>query len=448
MVGRGVGPSTREVERPRTPSPHEVAPLLSDTCVRAAKARERRYRLADADGLLLEVLPSGRRVWRYRYRLHGRRRDATLGTYPALGLAAARKARDAMRAQVEGGTDPVDARRDADRRRDGETFEAVALRWLASHGGAGSTVETYERLLRLHLLPSLGARAVGDVDAPMLLDVLRAPEARGYVAAARNARTVAKRVLDFAIAEGLRTSNPARDIGAAMKTRETRHHPAITDPVRFGGLLRALDALTGTATVRNALRLVTLLPLRNVELRTLAWEHVDTDAAVLRLPRGHVGKRKATAFVVPLSRQALAILDEQRDVAPTASPLVFPAVRPGRRMPPTDERRDWTPIGRQTLGDAIRRTPFAGEHTVHGFRSSLKTLGDERLDERLDLLERALTHTVGSTVERAYSRGEHTEQLRALFQSWADYCDRLRAGGDGAADERVVPIGAGRKTSA
>ncbi|MDQ5898643.1 MAG: hypothetical protein QG612_2729 [Pseudomonadota bacterium] len=220
-------------------------------------------------------------------------------------LAEARKRRDDARALVAAGTDPSEARKEAKasraqaqeieaKREAGEplpgTFEAVARDWLAVRRDewAPSYFEKIEARLANDVFPYVGRTPIGDVTPPDLLALLRRIEARGAIESARRVRETCSLVFRFAVAEGRVISDPARDLAGALKTHTRRHIPAVTDPVRFGELLRAIDAYRGTPPVRAALQLAALVFLRpGSELREAEWSEFDLEAgAWLVPPRG------------------------------------------------------------------------------------------------------------------------------------------------------------------
>lgn len=413
---------------------------LTDTAIRKAAPGEKPRKMADGGGLYLELQPSGAKYWRLKYRFGGKEKRLSLGTYPAVTLAEARRRRDDAKALLASGTDPSAARQAAKADKvqaeqvatllaSGEplpgTFEAVARDWLAVQrdGWAPSYHVKVEARLANHVFPYIGNLQAADVAPPDLLAVLRRVEARGTVESAGRVRETCSQVFRFAVAEGRITSNPARDLAGALKTHVTKHIPAITEPLRFGELLRCIDAYRGTPAVRAALQLAALVFLRpGSELREAKWVEFDLDAAVWLVPAERLKRRKAGKLhgpphLVPLSRQAVAILQD-----------LFPLTGRGEHVFPGVRHRN-EPMSLNTLNAALDAMGFNGdEHRAHGFRASARTMLHERLNYPPEVIEAQLAHSVPDALGRAYNRTQHADRRRDMLQAWADYCDRLRIG--------------------
>lgn len=402
--------------------------------------------LSDGGGLSLLVQPSGAAWWRLRYWIASKENRLSLGTYPAVSLADARKRRDDARGLIAAGTDPSTARKDAKSaslqaqhvatlKANGEplpgTFEAVARDWLAIRRGgwAQSYFDKIEARLVNDVFPYIGDVPIGDVTPPALLVLLRRIEDRGAIESARRVRDTCSLVFRFAVAEGRGTSDPARDLVGALKKHTRRHIPAITDPLRFGELLRSIDAYRGTPQVRTALQLAALVFLRpGAELREAQWNEFDLDAGAwlvpaARMKRRKEGKENGPDHLVPLSRQAVALLRELQLLTGRGAYL-FPGVR----------HRD-QPMSENTLNAALDAMGYNGdEHRAHGFRASARTMLHERLSIPPEAIEAQLAHSVPDELGTSYNRTQFLDQRRQMMQTWADYLDRLRAGA------QVVPI--------
>ena len=394
---------------------------LTDTAIRKAKPRERPYKLGDAGGLYLLVTPNGGRWWRLKYRHGGKEKLLSLGTYPDVGLKDARGRRDEARKQLAAGVDPGEARK-ATKTAKADSLEAVAREWHAKY--ARLWVQTHAdkimRRLERDVFPWLGARSVGEVTAPELLAVLRRIEARGAVELAHRAHQNLGRIFHYAIATGRAERNPAIDIRGALPPAKERHHAAITEPKAVGELLRALDGYQGTPEVRAALRLAPLLFVRPGELRKAEWAEIDLDAAEWRIPAEKMKMREL--HIVPLSRQAVAILRELRPLTGSGR-YVFPSARTITR-----------PMSENTVNAALRRIGYTkDEMTGHGFRSLASTLLNEHGWHR-DAIERQLAHGERDAVRAAYNYAEHLPKRRKMMQAWADYLDSLKTGAE------VVPL--------
>lgn len=392
--------------------------MLTDTKLRALKPRPKLYRVADAQGLAIEVTPAGGRNWRYRYRFDGKASMLALGSYPTVSLGEARERRDEARKLLAEGINPAQAARDrraSQAERATNSFAAVALELLAKREregmGAGS-VQRERRLIERDMA-SIADLPIADVTAPVLLTALRKIEARGVLETAHRARGLASRVFRYGVATGRAERNPASDLIGALERPQTAHFAAQTEPAQMADLLRAMWSYQGTPVVQAALRLTPYLFVRPGELRTMRWDGVDWDACEWR----YFVTKTRTDHVVPLAPQAVGIL---RDLHPLTkrSEYVFPGARSAAR-----------PMSENAVNVALRTLGIDGTTAVaHGFRASARTMLDEVLGFRPDLIEHQLAHAVKDPNGRSYNRTAHLPERRKMMTAWADYLDALRTG--------------------
>lgn len=393
--------------------------MLTDTKLRALRPRDRLYRVADANGLCVEVTPAGSRLWRYRYRFNGRASMLALGEYPHVSLVDARRRRDEARTALAAGASPVAAaraRRAAQIERAENTFGALAHEWIDSHGAAlaPGTLKRERSMLDRFLMPALGKVPVADVKAGDVLAALRRIQDKGRIETAHRVRALASRILRYGVATGRAERNPVADLVGALPTPEATHFAAPTEPAPVGELLRAVDGYSGYAVVAAALKLAPLVFARPGELRAMRWADIDFDAAEWR----YIATKTGTPHIVPLAKQALAILRELHALTGT-SEFAFPSVRSWKR-----------PISDNTMNAALRRLGYTTEQmTSHGWRAVARTMLDERLGFAPHLIEHQLAHAVRDPLGRAYNRTSHLPERRKMMQAWANYLDQLRANG-------------------
>lgn len=406
--------------------------MLTDTKLRSLKPKGKIYRVADSNGLCIEVRPAGTKFWRYRYRYAGKPTMASLGEYPALSLADARAARDKARVLLKAGANPVyvaQAERAAMAERTESTFGAIAEELLGKRAREGLSPGSVKRERRLveKGLASIRGVPVADVTAPALLSALRKIEARGTIETAHRARSLASQVFRYAIATGRAKGNPAADLIGALERPQTKHFASVTDPAKVGNLLRALHAYQGTPAVATALKLAPLVFVRPGELRTARWADVDLEAGEWR----YTATKTGTPHIVPLATQAVALLQELQPIT-QRSEYVFPSARGAKR-----------PMSENAVNVALRIMGFdSSTMTGHGFRAMARTILDEELGFRPDFIEHQLAHAVRDPNGRAYNRTAHLAERRKMMQSWADYLDKLREG-----DKKVVPLARKRSGS-
>lgn len=391
---------------------------LSDTAIRKMKPTEKIQRLFDGGGLYLEVSPAGGKWWRLKYRYGGKEKRLSLGTYPDTGLADARSKRDAARRLLAGGTDPGEhrkAEKAAGEDRAANSLEVVAREWHAKQATKWVKDHADRTMLRLEndIFPWLGKRPIAEVTAKELLAAVNRIADRGAVESAHRALQTCGQVFRYAIATGRADRNPAADLRGALPPVKQTHLAAITDPDRVGGLLRAMDAYSGSFVTKCALRLAPLVFVRPGELRNAEWTEIDLDRAEWNIPAAKMKMREP--HLVPLSTQAVAILTELHALTGRGQ-YVFPSARSPKR-----------PMSNNAVLSALRRMGFdKDEMSGHGFRAMARTILDETLHFRPDYIEHQLAHAVKDPNGRAYNRTAHLPERRSMMQSWADYLDTRR----------------------
>jgi integrase len=401
--------------------------VLTDTAIRKAKLAEgaKRERLFDGGGLYLELAPTGGKWWRLKYRFAGKEKLLSLGVYPEVSLADARSKRDDARKLLRDGIDPSVRRKlEKTARVDAgaNTFEIVTREWFARFSAqwapsySGGVLRLFER----HVFPWIGSRPIAEVTAPELLAVLRRIESKGRLETAHRARTDIGMVMRYAISTGRAERDPTADLRGALPPSVPVHMAAVTDPEKLGGLLRALWSYDeGTPIVSTALKLAPMLFARPGELRSAKWADVNLDKGEWAF----TASKTKTPHIVPLAKQAVAVLRELHPLT-CGGPYVFPSARTNAR-----------PMSDAAVNAALRRMGINNKTaTGHGFRATARTLLDEVLGFRVDLIEAQLAHVVRDPNGRAYNRTAHLDERRKMMQAWADYLDKLRV------DVKVIPM--------
>jgi integrase len=387
--------------------------MLSDTAVKAAKPREKPYKLFDERGLFLLVTPIGGRWWRFKYRLEGKEKLLSLGVYPDVSLKQARERRDEIRRQVADDIDPS-AKRQAEKEAAVETFEAVAREWFEkfSKNWVPGHADKIIRRMELYLFPWIGRLSIKKIEAPEILACLRRVENNGNLETAHRALQNCSRVFRYAIATGRASRDPSGDLRGALPPAEEKHLASFTDPKEFGQLIRAIDSYQGSVVVRCALRLAPLVFVRPGELRAAEWSEINFEQKEWRIRAERMKMRQQ--HIVPLSNQAIAILQEVQPITGEYI-YIFPSGRTNKR-----------PLSDNALLAALRRMGFEqGSVTVHGFRSTASTMLNEQGWNR-DAIERQLSHGERDAVRAAYNYAEHLPERRQMMQAWADCIDSLR----------------------
>ena len=409
--------------------------MLTQLQITSAKPKAKPHNLSDGQGLVLIVQTTGSKLWRFRYRYGGVQKTLHLGPWPTISLADAReKCREARKA-IAAGLDPVLEKKRAKvtaKFAVAITFKEVALEWIAKcerEGRADVTLDKIRWLLGM-AYPLIGSHPINGITPTEVLSVLRKVEANGRYESARRMRSVLSRVFRYGIATARCDRDVAADLRGALTTPRTVHHAAITDPDEVGVLLATIDGYPGQVVTRIALRLSPHLFVRPGELRQAEWTEINADKAVWTIPVEKMKMRRA--HKVPLSRQALAMIEELREITGHRQHL-FPCMGSPRR-----------PMSENAVNQALRRLGYdGGEMMAHGFRAMAATLLNEMGQWNPDAIERQLAHQEASSVRRAYARGEYWDERVAMMQHWSDYLDGLRDAADGPRPAKPRIAGAG-----
>lgn len=382
--------------------------------VDAAKPREKAYKLADGAGLYLEVVPSGSRYWRMKYRFNGKEKRMAFGVYPAVSLAQARALRDEAKKKLAEGIDPSFAKKEEKLVRDvqlNNTFQAVALEWHGtkvsrwSEGYASDIIEAFNK----DIFPYIGQQPVNEIKPLVLLNVLRRMENRGATEKAKKVRQRCSEVFRYAIVTGRAEYNPAADLTSAMSGHESKHYPFLTVE-ELPDFFKALSGYTGSPLVVLAARLLILTGVRTGELRGAFWSEFDLEKAVWEIPADRMKMKRP--HLVPLSIQALEIV-QQLKVMSGQYPLVFP----GRN----DPRKT---MSEASINQVFKRIGYTGKVTGHGFRHTMSTILHEE-GFNTAWIETQLAHVDKNAIRGTYNHALYLEGRREMMQWYADYINSI-----------------------
>ncbi len=397
---------------------------LADTFVRKVKPTGKLAgdKYTDAAGMYLLVKPAGK-YWRMDYTHEGKRKTLALGVYPAVSLAEARQKRDAAKKLLAVNHDPLQANREnrvAKSKRAAETFESIARDWLKTTAGkrAAGTQAKLSNWLEHDVFPNIGKMPIATIGPRDVLErVLRKLEARGVNDSAHRIKQLIGQVFRFAVVSGMAERDVTAELAEALEPKQSGHFAAITEPKKAAELLRAIYAYEGAGhpcTV-NALKLAPMVFVRPGELRTAEWAELDLDKAEWRIPGAKI--KTGNDHIVPLAKQAVEAFRALHPLTGHGK-FVFPSRRGGGK-----------PMSENTINVALRVLGFDSSiQSAHGFRAMARTILDEVLGERVDLIEHQLAHAVKDANGRAYNRTAHLPARREMMQRWADYLDQLRAG--------------------
>lgn len=390
---------------------------LTDTAVRNAKPRDKAYTLTDGGALYLYVIPTGSKLWRYRFRWLGKQQVFSIGRYPRVSLADARKARDCAKDLVVQGQHPTQQRRLARivlTTSQLNSFEVVANEYLKS--SAKRWDKRYalraEQFLEADVFSKIGKLPISDVTSAHLLNILRTVEKRGSPTVAVKLRVWIGGIFRYAIATGRLQIDPTYALRDAIHVAPSSHAPPL-DKRRIPDFVNALNAADPSdSTLNVGLKLLLLTMVRSSELRLATWGEIDENDGSWRIPAERMKMRQP--HVVPLSTQAFSLLKQLRQ-----------PIGKGDYLFPSPTKPD-QPISDPMWRKALARVGFSGEITPHSFRATASTLLNE-LGYKPDWIERQLAHTPRNRTRASYNHAQHLPERRRMMQEWADFIDDLCA---------------------
>lgn len=396
---------------------------LSDSRLRSL-AEPGRYTDGTVPGLYLQVSKSGGKLWRLKYRLHGKENVYAIGAYPAVGLKKARELAWLAKTEVSEGKHPLKEKKakiEEKRLAEDRTFQFVAEQWLERKAPklVEKSLAGFKGALANHLYPTLGKMPVADIKLGHISAVLSKLTSKGMMAMAKRCRTIIRSVLGFAHGREWVQNNVALGRSDELEiSHVVTHSAALETPEELGLYLRRLD-ISGDGSVQQALRLLALLPCRPGELSAMRWEDVNLSGAEWRYVVGKTKHLSRDKHIVPLPTQALAILrelHESRVVNAKGEGWVFLSpVHPGEPINPT------------SLLKAVQRLWPERKMSAHGFRSVFRSLAHEKLDIDFVVLELMLSHKMPGPLGATYARAQLLKQRREAAQEWGDYLDQLRS---------------------
>lgn len=386
--------------------------MLTDAQVRKIKPLDKKKRYSDEKGLYLEVTPSNGRFWRLKYRFDGRESTLTIGSYPEISLAQARRRRDEARIQLYNNIDPNAVKNHRLKKMDESTlFKVLAMQWMDDRKGA-ITEGTYLRDLSVFekdIFPNLGDVSIELIKGKDVLACAKKIEERGALEMAKRSIPLTGRVFRYAIRKGIIENDPTPHLQEALKPRKVKHMARL-DISEFPPFLERMDRYHGNILVKTALQLITLTFVRTTELINMEWSEIDFQNKLWRIPAYKM--KMALPHIVPLSHQAIELIESLRPLTGNKQ-FVFYNFSTAK------------PLSNNALLSAIRTMGYMGKMTGHGFRGLASTTLHEQ-GYMHDAIEIQLAHSVGNAVSQAYNHAQHLEYRTKMMQEWSDFIDSLR----------------------
>lgn len=385
--------------------------MLTVKQIDAAKPAEKSYRLADAGGLFLFVPPSGKKVWRMRYRFDGKEKTLVIGPYPEISLTEARAKQSEAKMKLLTGIDPAEQKQSLKKREKEEaadSFGDIFREWHAHKSKVWSKGYADEMMSMFtdDILPVIGHLRMDDVEPMALLKVIRLFEDRGAMERADKARRRCGEVFSYAIITGRAKYNPSRDLAGAMKGYRKQNYPFL--PMhRIHEFQRALNAYGGWIVSKIAAQILHYTAMRTVELRSLVWTGIDYETRLISVDPEVMKGRKI--HVIPMSDQVIELFRFLQQITG-----LYELCFPGR----SDRKK---PISENSVLGVIRSIGYGGETSGHGMRHQFSTVLNEKHWNK-DAIEMQLAHVSGGT-RSVYNHAEYLDTRREMMQWWADYLD-------------------------
>ena len=386
--------------------------MLTDAQIRKIKPLEKKKRYSDEKGLYLEVTPVGGKFWRLKYRFNGRESTLTIGSYPEISLAQARRSRDEARIQLYQNIDPNAVKNQRLQQIDESIlFKSLAMEWMDDRKGVIKEA-TYLRDLSVFekdLFPALGNLPIDQIKGKDVLACAKKIEERGAQEMAKRSIPLAGRIFRFAIRKGIIEHDPTPHLQEALKPRKVKHMARL-DISEFPAFLLRMDNYHGNILVKTALLVMTLTFVRTSELINMEWSEIDFENRLWRIPAHKM--KMALPHIVPLSRQALELIESLKSLTGNKQFVFY-------------NHSTAKPLSNNALLSAIRTMGYMGKMTGHGFRGLASTTLHEQ-GYMHDAIEIQLAHTVGNAVSQAYNHAQHMDYRIKMMQKWSDFIDTLR----------------------
>ena len=405
--------------------------MLTDKACKSAKCPigKARARFSDAGGLYLEVSPAGSKRWFLKYRKEGKEMRLALGSYPKVSLAEVRLKQSEAKALKHKGIDPVHDKKVGKlkaSRQAIDNFETISREWHSKQKNNWSEVhaKTVMRRMEKDLFPWLGKRPMAQIHPMELLATLQKIEDRQAFETAHRVLDIARQVWEYWLPTvDVEQRNITEGLKARLQPYRGKNFAAILDPKRFGELMRAIKHYKGGVVVRVALQLSVLVYQRPGNLRMMEWSELDLEAATWTIPsakmkRSVQEKAYGEAHVVPLPKQALELLESIKPITGHGQ-FVFPG-----------ERNHDRPMSDNAIRSALYSLGFGEEQKPHAFRATARTMLVDELGLDPLMIEANLAHGARDRLGKSYNRTQYLKQRFEMVQLWADYLDKLAAGGD------------------
>jgi integrase len=413
------------------------------------KTVQRKY--YDRDGLYLLVKPHWAKLWHFKYHAAGGgEKTLSLGQYPVVGLAEAREGCLAARRQVKAGIDPmVERKAEAEaklseaklpERKAANSFESVARRWH-ENWRADKKVKTIGTIMDRfadRVFQAIGRLYIEDVTAADIRALILETQNDGARDVAQRLQQTIGQVYRYAIAHGLASRNPATDFKPTDVLRPVKkQNRKSVDEKEFPALVARVWHYSGSQVTVFGMRMMLYTFLRTTEMREGFWTEIDYEEALWDIPAVRIKTVRGDSLphLVPLSRQALAVLEGLREVGEGAQRMFPGAVNPTR------------PMSENTILYGLYALGYKNLMTGHGFRTLASTILNKNkrtINISTEAIEAQLSHVKRDKVAATYDKWNYIDERRELMQWWGDHVDAaLKIGREQLglpAESTVIPV--------
>lgn len=407
--------------------PLPVTRMLSDSKIKTLKPTEKMYRILDAERLYIEVRPSGKKIWRFKYTLNGKEGTISFGEYPSVSLADARKRKEDAKALLAKGINPVEDRNQKEEEKRAATnnsFKAITEEFIKEKMKYKSEgyVDRFKGAMERDIYKIIGNKPIKEVNSADVLQIMKNTMERikkqdnfatGEAAANLNRRFIGL-VMRYAIVTLRTDTDPTYAVKEAIESPQVEHARPL-EPHERTTLRTNIDTYKGSSTVRNATLTLLYSMLRTIEVRKMEWPFVHFDDRIIKFPRSSRRRRQERSMkmdrvhIVPMSDQLYEILKDQYAIT-KGQKYVFAS----------PQKRDCM-ISRTTLNKMLTYIGL-NDVTAHDFRATASTLLYEKGYEEA-WIEKQLAHAEQNRTKASYDHSQHLDARRKMMQDWADIVD-------------------------
>ncbi|MFC1659708.1 tyrosine-type recombinase/integrase [Pseudomonadota bacterium] len=388
---------------------------LTDISIKAAKPKDKQYKMTDGEGMYLLVHPNGGKYWRLKYRINGKEKCLALGAYPLVSLLEAREKRFNAKKKIADGIDPSQEKKLEKLQRNinsENNFEAIAREWHKKQTERWTERHAGYVLKRLEadIFKEIGYRPIIEITPPELLVAIQKIEKRGAIDVAQRTLQTCGQIFRFAVATGRAERDITTDLKGALTTRKKTNYSRLKES-ELPEFFEKLEKYDGDIQTKLAIKFLILTFVRTKELRGARWEEFNFDTKEWHIPAERMKMRQK--HIVPLSKQVLEIIKEIREIHDNQI-FLFP-----------NKNNPNKTISENTVLYAIYRLGYHSRTTAHGFRGTASTILNEKGFNR-DHIERQLAHSEGNSVRASYNHADYLPERHKMMQWWADYLDKLK----------------------